>query len=140
VSLDQGGATASSKDEPGEVDTMKGSKSIPSFGSVRESITSKFAAFQVATPEQGHVKEVAREPEHEVNPARPNLEQRETDSEVLAKYVVMDEATSTSRSIKVEEDADGDPLGVTAGSKVPEAAAGRMDFAAFARGSAYSDR
>lgn len=96
---------------------------------------------------------------------RPILEQRETDAEVLAKYVnaaalsgpsveegevqksdaeeVMAEDTQTdAEEDRVEE---GDPLGVSGGNKVQEkistaTSAGRLDFAAFARESAYSDR
>lgn len=98
---------------------------------------------------------------------RPVLEQRETDAEILAAYVnaaapdpqevekdvvegvdagkdrEQDIKTDDSQAANVKID-DGDPLGVSGGNKVEEkktsTSAGRMDFAAFARESAYSDR
>lgn len=88
--------------------------------------------------------------------SRPVLEQRETDTEVLAKYVndavKADQGVETrdSHQVKAETESleiekiknleieEGDPLGVSGGKKVPETTG--LDFAAFARGNAYSDR
>jgi hypothetical protein len=88
--------------------------------------------------------------------SRPVLEQRETDTEVLAKYVNdaakadqgveasgLHEVKAETESLEIEkiknlEIEEGDPLGVSGGKKVPETTG--LDFAAFARGNAYSDR
>ncbi|SMQ46072.1 unnamed protein product [Zymoseptoria tritici ST99CH_3D1] len=136
VSLDQG---VSTKSEAMDSTGIKESKSIPSFGAVTESITSKFASFQVGMSDQHNVKD--EHPEAKLTPARPALEQRETDTDVLAKYVATnDEAAAEQVAEPVETNTHGDPLGVMTGSAVPEAvSSGRMDFAAFARGSAYSE-
>lgn len=99
--------------------------------------------------------------------ARPTLEQRETDQEILAGYVngasLQDQEDGlaeaepekdTTEESAIGNDAaegcsaeqaaieQGDPLGVSAGGAVPEKTftSGRLDFAAFARESAYSDR
>lgn len=50
------------------------------------------------------------------------------------------QATSQSKTTDATNKDDGDPLGVSASSRVPDIMPGKLDFAAFARESAYSDR
>jgi hypothetical protein len=115
---------------------IKESKSISSFGAVRDSISSTFASLQLASPEQKQTKQDTQGTSS--TPSRPNLEQRETDTEVLAKYVATEDDRAASNNLIHR--ARGDPLGVSAGGEVPEVPSGRLDFAAFAQGSAYSER
>jgi hypothetical protein len=115
---------------------IKDSKSISSFGAVRDSISSTFASLQLASPEQKQAKQDTQGTSS--TPSRPNLEQHETDTEVLAKYVATEDDRAASNNLI--HHAGGDPLGVSAGGEVPEVPSGRLDFAAFAQGSAYSER
>lgn len=121
---------------------VRETRSVPSFEAMRNSLSSTFASFQLGSPEPQ-----AQQPTKDTQPSlRPVLEQRETDAAVLEKYITSTSAdgdvdATPSQTDNHRADADeGDPLGVSGGSKVPETVAGRLDVAAFARQSAYSDR
>lgn len=92
-----------------------------SIGAMRDNIAATFASLQVNSNGQQHRESASK------SPARPALEQRETDTEVLAAYANATQPGPSSREVEAEKPA-------------PEPLHSRLDVAAFAQGSAYTDR
>ncbi|KAF2210961.1 hypothetical protein CERZMDRAFT_113099 [Cercospora zeae-maydis SCOH1-5] len=92
-----------------------------SIGAMRDNIAATFASLQVGTNGQQSRDSVAK------SPTRPALEQRETDTEVLAAYANAAHAGPSSREVK-------------AGEPAPERMQTWLDATDFAQGSAYTDR
>ncbi|KAF2173082.1 hypothetical protein M409DRAFT_62694 [Zasmidium cellare ATCC 36951] len=137
MSLEDGGKQI--EGEGPSAGAVKEAKSFPNIGTVGSSLPSTFNSLQ-----NGSSNEAQQPAENSNAPARPTLESRETNPDTVEGYVKAAEPASSSSSSKppasqLEMD-EGDPLGVSAGSKVPETTSGRLDFAVFAQSSAYSDR
>ncbi|CAK1354552.1 unnamed protein product [Cercospora beticola] len=92
-----------------------------SIGAMRDNIAATFASLQVSSNGQQNRESAAK------SPARPALEQRETDTEVLASYVNATQAGPSSGEVEAEKPA-------------PEPLHSKLDVAAFSQGSAYTDR
>lgn len=132
MSLEDGSQKA--EDEPSSTNAIKETRSFPNLGS----------------PQKGALEEMAKAGKDTTAPARPVPTSRETNPDVLASYVRVAEPTSQSSEASSSSNMkapisqlqmdEGDPLGVSAGNKVPENTSGKLDFAAFAKSSAFSDR
>lgn len=143
LSLEDGAKLEQIETESSSSGAIKEAKSFPNLGAVRNSLSSSFDAMQVGS--SGTQKEAV---ENGAVAAHPIINSRETNPEVPEKYVkdaeVAGGSNEASRSSKAPVDQlemdEGDPLGASAGNKVPNVSGGRLDFAAFAKSSAYSDR
>ncbi|KXT14590.1 hypothetical protein AC579_3702 [Pseudocercospora musae] len=118
---------------------IKETRRVPSFDTMRNTITSAFNSFQPPKGEQ-------RVPESSSSASRPVLKQRETDIEVLAHYAGASKAADT-REVSQSSAAgptqmemhDDDPLAVQRAQDAESSSSSRLDPAAFAQSSAYRD-
>lgn len=133
------------EDESSSTSAIKEAKSLPNLDAVQASLPSPSQSSQ-----KGALEEATKSESDTKAPARPVLEPRETNPDALASYVRVPEppgqpsgasaGSSSNVPISQLQMDEGDPLGVSAGKKVPETTSGRLDFAAFAKSNAYSDR
>lgn len=152
VSLDDGIESGAEKDATASAvnGSIRAARSTPSLSStVRDSVASSFSSLRLSSDvaPRGSSSSLAR----------PPMQTRETDFEVLEKYSgspqpatatngapAVSAPTTTAQALPLpvtdREDADeGDPLGVS--KSVPQAEkTGRLDFAAFAQQNAFRDR
>lgn len=114
---------------------IKEAKSFPNLGAVRDSLSSTLGSMQIETS--------SGEKQQPVENGQPSTGSEVPESNASGSGVAKGpgEASSSSKPPVAQMEMDeGDPLGVAAGSKVPDTSSGRLDFAAFAKSSAYSDR
>ncbi|EME87346.1 uncharacterized protein MYCFIDRAFT_127850 [Pseudocercospora fijiensis CIRAD86] len=115
-----------SDDSTADERQIQETRSVPSFDTMRNAITSAFTSFQM--PE---VSSSA--------PPRPILEQRETDVEVLAQYAGANQKADSSEGSSAQMETNDDEVSTEQqGVKGAEGSSG-LDATAFAQGSAYRD-
>lgn len=145
LSLDDRAVSGAEKTETGGSSdaALRSARSSPSLSRVRDGLTTGLSALSMqSTPSQST-------PVPSTDTARPPLQARETDFEILSKYAggslppTAPNAGSERREQQQQDppnQGEGDPLGVTNNTQADGGSSSRLDFAAFASQNAFRDR